>query len=68
MSMSIGRYWEQFWNVTPISSSTVNSIHTPHIGEFSFLVFIYVFFLLLTICIAVISRSVTKKALIKTVF
>jgi hypothetical protein len=61
----IAVYWGEFWNVPFASSTTVNFIETPLIGDYSFLASLYVLLLVIAFCMVVLRRPLTKRSVVK---
>jgi hypothetical protein len=59
-------YWGEFWSVPFASSTTVNFIETPLIGDYSFMAPLYVLLLIIAICMVVLQRRLTKQSVVKS--
>jgi hypothetical protein len=59
-------YWGEFWSVPFASSTTVNFIETPLIGDYSFMAPLYAFLLVIAFCMVALQRPLTKRSLVKS--
>jgi hypothetical protein len=62
----MGVYWGEFWNVPFASSTTVNFIETPLIGDYSFLAPLYVLLLFIVFCMIALQRPLTRRSVVKS--
>jgi hypothetical protein len=61
----MGVYWGEFWSVPFASSTTVNFIETPLIGDYSFLAPLYVLLLVTAFCMVALQRPLTGRSVVK---
>ena len=62
----MGVYWGEFWSVPFASSTTVNFIETPLIGDYSFLAPLYVLLLVIAFCMIALQRPLTRRSVVKS--
>ena len=62
----IGVYWGEFWNVPFASSTTVNFIETPLIGDYSFLAPLYVLLLVIAFFMVVLRRPLSRRSVVES--
>jgi hypothetical protein len=62
----MGVYWGEFWSVPFASSTTVNFIETPLIGDYSFLAPLYVLLLVIAFCMVALQRPPTRRSVVKS--
>ncbi|HSA78160.1 MAG TPA: hypothetical protein VLG72_04800 [Nitrospirota bacterium] len=63
----LGVYWGKFWSVPFTSSTTVNFVDTPLIGDYPFLAPLYILLLVIVACLVALLRPVTRKSVVKSV-
>jgi hypothetical protein len=61
-----GLYWGEFWSVPFASSTTVNFVETPQIGDYPFLAPLYVLLLVFALCMIVLRRPLTRHSVVKS--
>src|SRR5512143_184875 len=59
-----GLYWGEFWSVPLASSTTVNFVETPRIGNYSFLASLYVLLVIFALGMIVLRRPVTRHSVV----
>ncbi len=59
-------YWGEFWSVPFASSTTVNFIETPLIGDHSFVALLYILLLVIAFGIIALRRPLTKQSVVKS--
>lgn len=59
-------YWGEFWSVPFASSTTVNFIETPLIGDYPFLAPLYVLLLATAFCMVALQRPLTRRSVVKS--
>ncbi len=62
----MGVYWGEFWSVPFASSTTVNFIETPLIGDYSFLAPLYVLLLVIAFCMIALQKPLTRRSVVKS--
>jgi hypothetical protein len=66
LSQLMGVYWGEFWSVPFASSTTVNFVETPLIGDYSFLAPLHVLLLVIAFCMVALQRPVTRQSVVKS--
>jgi hypothetical protein len=60
-----GVYWGEFWSVPFTSSTTVNFVDTPLIGDYPFLAPLYILLLVIVVCMVALLRPVSRRSVVK---
>ncbi len=66
LNQLVAVYWGEFWSVPFASSTTVNFIETPLIGDYSFLAPLYVLLLVIAFCMVARQRPLTKRSVVRS--
>ncbi len=62
----VGVYWGEFWSVPFTSSTTVNFVDTPLIGDYPFLAPLYIFLLVIVVFMVALLRPITRQSVVKS--
>ncbi|HEX9137648.1 MAG TPA: hypothetical protein VF905_11995, partial [Nitrospirota bacterium] len=62
----LGVYWGEFWRVPFTSSTTVNFVDTPLIGDYPFLAPLYIFLLVIVVFMVALLRPITRQSVVKS--
>jgi len=62
----LGVYWGEFWIVPFASSTTVNFMETPLLGDYPFLAPLYVLLLVIAFCMVALQRPLTRRSVVKS--